>query len=192
MSCCSRRRSVVVGAGYIAVEMAGILSTLGSKTSLIIRQTSVRIRNRDTVLSFSKGGQPFALMKVSQFSVQVLRNFDNLISTNCTKELQNSGIDLWKNSQVKSVCKTDKGLEVTIATRDPEKRNDEEKIRTIQEVDCVLWAIGRQPNISGLNIGQLVRVCKVSRKLVMSLNTFRYFMAAFTLQAKLVVSNRTL
>lgn len=36
------RRSVIVGAGYIAVEMAGILSTLGSKTSLIIRQTGVR------------------------------------------------------------------------------------------------------------------------------------------------------
>ncbi|KAG8003866.1 Glutathione reductase [Nibea albiflora] len=36
------KRSVVVGAGYIAVEMAGILSTLGSKTSLIIRQTGVR------------------------------------------------------------------------------------------------------------------------------------------------------
>lgn len=38
----SYRRSLVVGAGYIAVEMAGILSTLGSKTSLIIRQTGVR------------------------------------------------------------------------------------------------------------------------------------------------------
>lgn len=33
---------MVVGAGYIAVEMAGILSTLGSKTSLVIRQTGVR------------------------------------------------------------------------------------------------------------------------------------------------------
>lgn len=38
------RRTVVVGAGYIAVEMAGILSTLGSKTSLVIRQTGVRIK----------------------------------------------------------------------------------------------------------------------------------------------------
>lgn len=37
-----RRRSVIVGAGYIAVEMAGILSSLGSKTSLIIRQGGVR------------------------------------------------------------------------------------------------------------------------------------------------------
>uniref|UniRef100_A0A665WMN6 Glutathione reductase, mitochondrial n=1 Tax=Echeneis naucrates TaxID=173247 RepID=A0A665WMN6_ECHNA len=116
------KRTVIVGAGYIAVEMAGILSTLGSKTSLIIRQTGV------------------------------LRNFDSLISANCTKELQNTGIDLWKNSQVKSVCKSEKGLEVTIVTKDPEKKNDEEKTSTIQEVDCLLWAIGRQPNISGLNI----------------------------------------
>uniref|UniRef100_A0A8C6UKL4 glutathione-disulfide reductase n=1 Tax=Neogobius melanostomus TaxID=47308 RepID=A0A8C6UKL4_9GOBI len=117
------KRSVVVGAGYIAVEMAGILSTLGSKTSLLIRQSGV------------------------------LRNFDSYISTNCTKELQNSGIDLWKNSEVKSVKKTDSGLELAIATKDLEKKNDEEKISTIGQVDCLLWAIGRQPNTSGLNIG---------------------------------------
>ena len=65
-------------------------------------------------------------------------------------------MDLWKNSQVKSVCKTDKGLEVTVVTRDPEKNNDEEKTRTIQEVDCLLWAIGRQPNTFGLNLKQMV------------------------------------
>ncbi|KAK5609514.1 hypothetical protein CRENBAI_007229 [Crenichthys baileyi] len=118
------KRSVIVGAGYIAVEMAGILATLGSKTSLVIRQTGV------------------------------LRNFDAFISANCTKELQNNGIDLWKNSQVKSVSKTDKGLEVMIVTKDPEKKNDE-KISTIEEVECLLWAIGRQPNTSGLNIGSM-------------------------------------
>ncbi|XP_072292148.1 glutathione reductase, mitochondrial isoform X2 [Eucyclogobius newberryi] len=115
------KRSVVVGAGYIAVEMAGILSTLGSQTSLVIRQSGV------------------------------LRNFDSLISTNCTKELQNSGVDLWKNSQVTSVKKTDSGLELTIVTR----KNDEEKISTIGQVDCLLWAIGRQPNTSGLNIEEI-------------------------------------
>ncbi|KAM9741960.1 glutathione reductase, mitochondrial isoform 1-T1 [Menidia menidia] len=117
------KRSVIVGAGYIAVEMAGILSTLGSKTSLIIRQTGV------------------------------LRNFDAFISANCTKELQNNGIDLWKNTQVKSVSKTGQGLEVTLVTKDPEKKDDEEKISTIKEVDCLLWAIGRRPNTAGLNIG---------------------------------------
>ncbi|XP_067104105.1 glutathione reductase, mitochondrial isoform X1 [Osmerus mordax] len=119
------KRSVIVGAGYIAVEMAGILSTLGSKTSVICRQTGV------------------------------LRNFDSVISSNCTKELQNSGIELWKNTQVKSVSKTDKGLEVTLVTKDPEKKNDEEKLGTIQEVDCLLWAIGREPNTAGLNLSQM-------------------------------------
>uniref|UniRef100_A0A8C6KFR6 Glutathione reductase, mitochondrial n=1 Tax=Nothobranchius furzeri TaxID=105023 RepID=A0A8C6KFR6_NOTFU len=119
------KRTVIVGAGYIAVEMAGILSTLGSKTSLIIRQTGV------------------------------LRNFDAFISANCTKELQNNGIDLWKNSQVKRVSKTDRGLEVTIVSKDPEKKIDEEKISTIEEVDCLLWAIGRIPNTSGMNISNV-------------------------------------
>ncbi|KAL0973594.1 hypothetical protein UPYG_G00206750 [Umbra pygmaea] len=123
---CLPKRSVIVGAGYIAVEMAGILSTLGSKTSIICRQTGV------------------------------LRNFDNFISTNCTKELQNSGIELWKNTQVMSVTKKDNGLlEVTLVTKDQEKKNDEEKISTILEVDCLLWAIGRQPNSAGLNLSQV-------------------------------------
>ncbi|KAM6953241.1 LOW QUALITY PROTEIN: glutathione reductase, mitochondrial [Aplochiton taeniatus] len=119
------KRSIIVGAGYIAVEMAGILSTLGSKTSIVLRQTDV------------------------------LRNFDSFISTNCTKELQNSGIELLKNTQVKSVTKTDKGLEVTLVTKDPENKADKEKISTIKEIDCLLWAIGREPNTSGLNLSQV-------------------------------------
>uniref|UniRef100_A0A8U8CD45 Glutathione reductase, mitochondrial n=1 Tax=Geospiza parvula TaxID=87175 RepID=A0A8U8CD45_GEOPR len=63
------RRSVVVGAGYIAVEMVGILSTLGSKSSLLIRHD------------------------------MVLRTFDSLISANCTQELENAGVDVWKHTQ---------------------------------------------------------------------------------------------
>ncbi|KAL2077506.1 hypothetical protein ACEWY4_027010 [Coilia grayii] len=117
------KRCVIVGAGYIAVEMAGILSTLGSKTSIIIRQG------------------------------EVLRNFDSLISANCTKELEKSGIEIWRNSQVKSVKKTQHGLEVTLATKDPETKG--EKIGTIDDVDCLLWAIGREPNTSGLNLSQI-------------------------------------
>ncbi len=35
------RKSVVVGAGYIAVEMAGILKSLGSDVSQIIRKDKV-------------------------------------------------------------------------------------------------------------------------------------------------------
>uniref|UniRef100_A0A8C6BBE0 Glutathione reductase, mitochondrial n=1 Tax=Monodon monoceros TaxID=40151 RepID=A0A8C6BBE0_MONMO len=62
-------RSVIVGAGYIAVEIAGILSALGSKTSLIIRHD------------------------------KVLRSFDSIISSNCTEELENAGIEVLKYSQ---------------------------------------------------------------------------------------------
>jgi len=35
------RKTVVVGAGYIAVELAGILGTLGSDVSLLIRYDKV-------------------------------------------------------------------------------------------------------------------------------------------------------
>uniref|UniRef100_A0AC11CKX6 Uncharacterized protein n=1 Tax=Ovis aries TaxID=9940 RepID=A0AC11CKX6_SHEEP len=63
------RRSVIVGAGYIAVEIAGILSALGSKTSIMIRHD------------------------------KVLRTFDSIISSNCTEELENAGIEVLKYSQ---------------------------------------------------------------------------------------------
>ncbi|XP_026859448.2 glutathione reductase, mitochondrial isoform X1 [Electrophorus electricus] len=119
------RHSVLVGAGYIAVEMAGILSSLGSKTSLIIRHDGV------------------------------LRNFDALISSNCTKELENSGIDLWRNTQVKSVQKTEQGLNITLGTKDVKDKDAKEKTDRIQGVDCLLWAIGREPNTAGLNLSQM-------------------------------------
>ncbi|MEE6460369.1 hypothetical protein FKM82_000934, partial [Ascaphus truei] len=63
------RRSVIVGAGYIAVEIAGILSALGSRAALLIRQD------------------------------KVLRTFDTMISTNCTEELENAGVDVWKHAE---------------------------------------------------------------------------------------------
>ncbi|MGH0123422.1 UNVERIFIED_CONTAM: hypothetical protein FKN15_016788 [Acipenser sinensis] len=83
---------------------------------------------------------------------QVLRNFDSLISENCTQELEKAGIELCKNSQVKSIRKSDSGLEVTVVTKAPD---EEEKISTIQGVDCLLWAIGREPNTEGLNLDTL-------------------------------------
>nr|XP_048703987.1 glutathione reductase, mitochondrial isoform X3 [Caretta caretta] len=88
------RRSVVVGAGYIAVEIAGILSTLGSKTSLLIR-----------------------------------------------------------HDKVKSVTKSPLGLlEVTVISSAP---GHKPTVSTIPDVDCLLWAIGRDPNTEGLNLDKL-------------------------------------
>ncbi|KAF6084104.1 glutathione-disulfide reductase [Phyllostomus discolor] len=87
------RRSVIVGAGYIAVEIAGILSALGSRTSLMIR-----------------------------------------------------------HDKVKEVKKTPTGLEVCVVTSVPGWRPT---FTTIQDVDCLLWAIGRDPNSGGLNLNKV-------------------------------------
>uniref|UniRef100_A0A4X1VTY0 Glutathione reductase, mitochondrial n=1 Tax=Sus scrofa TaxID=9823 RepID=A0A4X1VTY0_PIG len=115
-------RSVIVGAGYIAVEIAGILSALGSKTSLMIRHD------------------------------KVLRSFDSIISSNCTEELENAGIEVLKYSQVKEVKKTSSGLELCMVTSVPGRKPT---FSTISGVDCLLWAIGRDPNSRGLNLSQL-------------------------------------
>nr|BAK62647.1 glutathione reductase, mitochondrial precursor [Pan troglodytes] len=115
-------RSVIVGAGYIAVEMAGILSALGSKTSLMIRHD------------------------------KVLRSFDSVISTNCTEELENAGVEVLKFSQVKEVKKTLSGLEVSMVTAVPGRLP---VMTMIPDVDCLLWAIGRVPNTKDLSLNKL-------------------------------------
>lgn len=115
-------RSVIVGAGYIAVEIAGILSALGSKTSLMIRHD------------------------------KVLRSFDSLISSNCTEELENAGVEVLKFSQVKEVKKTPSGLELHVVTAVPGRKPT---TTMIPDVDCLLWAIGRDPNSKGLNLNKL-------------------------------------
>jgi glutathione reductase (NADPH) len=61
---------VVVGAGYIAVELAGILAELGSETHLLIRYD------------------------------HVLRNFDHTMSEALTTQLEQGPVKLTKNIQV--------------------------------------------------------------------------------------------
>lgn len=52
--------------------------------------------------------------------------------------------------------KTQKGLNVTLETRESEGNGEEVKTDCIEEVDCLLWAIGREPNTAGLNLSQMV------------------------------------
>jgi len=71
---------LVVGAGYIAVEMAQILATLGTKTTLACR------------------GQT------------VLRNFDSLVSESVTSEVESSGVTLVRGWNTSHLEKTEQGL----------------------------------------------------------------------------------
>ena len=74
------KKSCVIGAGYIGVEMAGILHALGSDTTFIIRKD------------------------------KVLRNFDSMLSENVTEEIKASGMKLITNSVPESLSKNANGL----------------------------------------------------------------------------------
>ncbi len=105
----------VVGAGYIAVEMAGMFNALGTETHLFIRH--------DTFL----------------------RNFDPMIQETITKEYERQGIHIHRNS---SQSKLEKGSQdgwMKLHYKDSQGEG-------ILDVDCVLWAIGRSPEVEDLGL----------------------------------------
>lgn len=67
------KRVAIVGAGYIAVELAGVMNALNSETHLIIRHD------------------------------QFLRNFDPIISETLTQYMGSTGLQVHKSSNVKRV-----------------------------------------------------------------------------------------
>jgi len=73
------KKVVLVGAGYIAVELAGIFGALGADTSLLIRHN------------------------------QVLRTFDSMIATAVTDNLEPGGVKLRKTTQISNVIKESDG-----------------------------------------------------------------------------------
>mmetsp|Transcript_43037 Transcript_43037/g.104102 ORF Transcript_43037/g.104102 Transcript_43037/m.104102 type:complete len:583 (-) Transcript_43037:830-2578(-) len=62
------KKAVVVGAGYIAVELAGVLQALGTETKLVVRKESA------------------------------LRGFDEYIRTALDDEMQRQGIEIFRNT----------------------------------------------------------------------------------------------
>ena len=81
------KKAVVVGAGYIAVELAGVLQALGTDTSLVVRKE------------------------------KALREFDNVLADNLDIEMQRQGIDIYRNTNgvAKITADAESGLkEVTL------------------------------------------------------------------------------
>lgn len=105
------KKSVVVGAGYIGVELAGILHSLGVDSTLVIRKDNV------------------------------LRNFDGDLSREVTASLEREGVNLKRNSEIKKVEKDGDNIKITL--------NDNS---TIDQVDKLIWAVGRKPNSDKLNL----------------------------------------
>lgn len=103
----------IVGSGYIAVELAGLMSSLGSQVTLLIR----------------KG--------------HVLGNFDPILSDTLAAVLQeDSNIVLLSTTEVESVEKNEQGKLTIHCTKNQQVNN----------VDALVWAIGRTPNTADLNL----------------------------------------
>jgi glutathione reductase (NADPH) len=107
------------GAGYIGVEMSGMLHSLGSKVDFFIR------------------GQT------------LLRNFDPMIQDTVTKEYERQGITLHKGRSIIKIEDIGNGMKrVTYEDRATKEQGT-------LEVETVLFAIGRDPEIEDLRIKDL-------------------------------------
>ena len=105
-----------VGAGYIAVELAGMMNAIGVETHLFIR------------------GDTF------------LRNFDPMVQETLTRRYEDVGVKIHKNH---------KGFKEIVTLREG---NGHEKLLKLigndgeeMEVNELLWAIGRAPEIEKLD-----------------------------------------
>ena len=105
------KRAAVVGAGYIAVELAGVLNSLGVETHLFVRKHAP------------------------------LRNFDPMMAETLIESMQQDGITLHTHAIPKEVLKNADGS-VTLNLEDGRE----------QRVDCLIWAIGREPATDKINL----------------------------------------
>jgi len=105
------QRVLVVGSGYIAVELAGVFSALHSQVQMVIRKDSV------------------------------LRSFDAMLSEQLVAAMEKDGIEIESRVIPASLKKSVDGLVLHA-----------EDGRAFGPFDAVLWAIGRDANVSGLEL----------------------------------------
>jgi len=108
------KKVALVGAGYIAVELAGIFNALGSETHLFIRQD------------------------------HFLRSFDPMIQEVMTAQYEKVGVKIHRRSKQTKVEKNEAG-KLVISYEDSNGSG-------VLEVDELVWAIGRNPEVGRLNL----------------------------------------
>jgi glutathione reductase (NADPH) len=106
------QRVAIVGAGYIAVELAGVLNSLGSEVSMLLR--------RDHFLA----------------------NFDVMLRETLMEEMNNAGVHFITQVNVERVKKSSQG-KLSVHCQGG---------ITIDNLDCLIWAVGRAPNTQDLNL----------------------------------------
>ena len=107
-------RVVIVGAGYIATEFAGVMNALGSEVTLILR--------KDTVL----------------------RAFDHTLREVVMSEMHTSGIRILPQTQIDQIISGDDARLRIECTGE-----------SLDSIDCLIWAIGRESNVTGLGLTEV-------------------------------------
>lgn len=108
------KKAVLVGAGYIAIEMAGMFHALGTETHLFIRHD------------------------------KFLRSFDPMVQDKVTAEYERQGIHIHKNSKQTKVEDIGNGWK--------RLHYEDQNGKGTLDIDCLLWAVGRSPEIEDLGI----------------------------------------
>jgi glutathione reductase (NADPH) len=128
------KKVAIVGAGYIAVELAGIFNALGTEVHMFIR------------------GQTF------------LRKFDPMIQATLTKRYEDVGVIIHKNFQgIEKVDRLDTPEQAAAEKHEklgqPPSPSKRLKITTkngeVLEVEELLWAVGRNPEIKDLDLQKI-------------------------------------
>ena len=101
---------LIIGGGYIACEIAGVMQALGSQAEIVIR------------------------------GKHLLRQLDEDISGTLADAMQEQGINIHREANVKAIEKQGGQLEVQL--------DNGENILT----DCLFWATGRRPATDALNL----------------------------------------
>ena len=107
------KRVLIVGSGYVAVELGGVFEALGSEVTIAVRRDGV------------------------------LRDFDPMLRDALMDQMRRDGIRIETGAAPAAVSRTDGGLE--LQTTDG---------RRLGGYDTLLWAIGRSPNSTGLELEQ--------------------------------------
>ena len=105
------RRVAVVGAGYVAVELAGVFRALGSEVVLFARREAV------------------------------LMSFDEMLRAAVMREMAADGVEIRANTQVREAVREGSGIALH-CVEGP----------AVAGFDCVLWALGREPSVRGLDL----------------------------------------
>ena len=106
------RRVAVVGSGYIAVELAGVLNAFGSTVDQLVRRDAV------------------------------LRDFDPMVQAALAREMTAAGVNI-RTGVVPSALARGVDDALHLSSEDG---------RRFGPYDAVLWAIGREPMTSGLQL----------------------------------------